>query len=1110
MKPALTVLACAALSAAALAQQPDDRLAREFQSPPDSAKPRTWWHWTSGNVTHDGITKDLEWMKRVGIGGFQLSDVGAGGGQTVEPKVLFESPLWFQDVKYSAELADKLGLEMSLFSSAGWSETGGAWVKPEQAMKKLVWSETTVEGPQAFSGRLANPPSNNGPFSNLHAGIPRRAPGEPPPPPDPTFYGDSAVIAYRTPADESAPAALHPVATTSGGPIDPAVLLDGDLNTGRPIAAPKGGGSAWIRYEFPQAIAAQAVTIIAPGRGVPFGRFQASEDGVTYRTLVETPGPVLYRAGAFQTYSFPETKARFFRFEMDRAAAVPAGVMSQDETQPAESYRLSEFVVETGARVNRWEEKAGFSFIYDYASSATPAVPAADAIDPSALVDLTGKMDRDGTLHWDVPAGRWTILRMGYSLTGAKNRPAPPNGSGYEADKLSRKWIEDYFHGYFDPIAKDLGPLVGKSVRYMTMDSWEAEYQNWTDDMLADFQRLRGYDPRPYLPALAGRIVGSADQSDRFLWDFRRTLADLFARNHYGTMADLLHQRGMGLYAEASGVSMDIMEDTLLNKSEVDIPMGEFWVHALHPELQYYVDVRGAASAAHAYGKRIVGTESFTGGGYEAPYTLKRIGDYWLTQGVNRFMFHDTAIQPLDTKPGNTMVGTHLNRNMTWAEQAGPYMTYLSRCFDLLQQGLFVADFAYLLPEGVPSSQPFWGGGLKPELPAGYDYDCINTDVLLHRMSVGADGRLLLPDGMSYRVLILPESRKMTPAVAAKIKQLVSGGATIVGPRPLGSPSLAGYPQCDAEVRALANEVWGDLDGVMRNKQYYGRGTVFWGFPLDQVIREINLPKDFDYSRALDSDVDWIHRRDGDLDLYFVVNHTDQVQDLEARFRVAGKEAELWHPDTGAVEPAGYSIAGGLTTVPLHLEKRESVFVVFRHPAAAPTRALPRPERSVLATVEGPWNVSFPPRWGAPTSVVLPALQSWTANADAGVKYFSGTATYTKTVEAPDSWKKSGARVLLDLGDVRDLAQVSVNGHPAGLLWKQPYRLDVTDLLQPGSNRLEIQVTNQWTNRVIGDRLAPEGQKVLTSEPVRAFGRGPTLQDSGLLGPVTFVSQAQQ
>ena len=290
---------------------------------------------------------------------------------------------------------------------------------------------------------------------------------------------------------------------------------------------------------------------------------------------------------------------------------------------------------------------------------------AADSSIPhDGLIDLTSKMTGDGSLDWDVPAGKWTILRMGYSLTGARNRPAPPTGSGLEVDKLSRKDVEAYFHGYTDPLADALGPLVGKSLRYVMMDSWEAGMQNWTDEMLSEFQARRGYDPRPYLPVLTGRVVGSADVSDRFLWDFRRTLADMFAENHYGTMAKLLKQRGIGIYAEAAGVSMEVIEDTLLNKSKVDIPMGEFWVRALHPELQYYVDVRGAASASHVYGKNLVATESFTGGGYEAPFTLKKVGDYWFAQGVNRIVFHTSAHQPLDTKPGNTMVGTHINRNI--------------------------------------------------------------------------------------------------------------------------------------------------------------------------------------------------------------------------------------------------------------------------------------------------------------------------------------------------------------------------------------------------------------------------------------------------------------
>ena len=1102
---ALAVL-CPVLAASAGAQGPVDALAQGFQNPPDSAKPRTWWHWTNGNVSKDGIHKDLEWMHRVGIGGMQLADVGAGGGQTVEPKILFGHPEWFDAVRYTAGEADRLGLEMSIFSSAGWSETGGPWVKPEQAMKKLVWSETELTGPQAFHGVLPHPPSNNGPFGNL-AGGGRAALGGAP---DPTYYGDSAVVAYRTPADETDMAALHPQATTNAGPVDATVLMDDNLNTSLSVAAPAGGGAAWIQYEFAQPLAARAITIVAPGRGVPFGRILVSDDGASFRTLVELPGPVMYRAATIRTYAFPLTTARFFRLEMDRAAATPAAVMSQEQTLPGDKYALAEFVVHTGARVSHWQEKAGFNFLYEYESSRTPAVPAASAIPAGDVVDLTSKMAKDGTLAWDVPPGKWTILRMGYSLTGAKNRPAPPTGSGYEADKLSRQDVESYFHGYIDPIAKQLGPLFGKSLRYVTMDSWEAENHNWTEEMIAEFQRRRGYDPTPYLPVLVGRVVGSAELSDRFLWDFRRNLADMFADNHYGTMAELLRQKGIGLYAEASGVSMDIMEDTLLNKSKVEIPMGEFWVHALHPELQYYVDVRGAASASHAYGKKLVGTESFTGGGYEAPATLKNIGDYWLAQGVNRFMFHTSAEQPLETKPGNTMVGTHMNRNMTWAEQAKPYMTYLARNFYLLQQGLFVADVAYLLPEGVPSSQPFWGGGLKPELPEGYDYDCINTDVLLHRITLSGAGRMSLPDGMSYRVLVLPQLDRMTPEVARKIRELAAGGVTVVGPRPAHSPSLAGYPQADTEVQTAAAETWGDLDGVMRNKRYFGKGLVFWGLPLAEVLPAVGVTKDFEASRSLDSDYAWIHRRDGDTDIYFIANHTDQARHLEARFRVSGKEAELWHPDTGAIEPASYSIADGRTTVPLHLAQRESVFVIFRHPATAPSRTLPWPVDATLTTVSGPWDVSFPPKWGAPASLTLDNLQSWTANADVGVKYFSGTATYTKTLTEPADWARPGARIFLDLGSVKDLAEVSVNGHATPVLWKPPYRVDVTDLLQPGANQLEVKVTNEWTNRQIGDRLGPPDKRVLTSDPVPAFGRRqPVLNESGLLGPVTLVSETK-
>ena len=1128
----VTAGAIAGLSALALmavAQGPGGVLEQGFKEPPDSAKPRVWWHWTNGNVTKEGITKDLQWMKRVGIGGMHLADVAAGGGQTVAQKIRFGTPEWFDAVHHAAAEAQRLGLEMGIFSSAGWSETGGPWVKPEQAMKKLVWSETNIEGPAHFTGKLPQPPSNNGTFGSLRGlssdrrgrggGAPAKRVGGGP---TQTFYGDSAVIAFRTPADEMTMEQLKPKVTTSGGEIDPAALMDDDLSTSAAITADR-DGVAWVQYEFAQPIKVRAVTLIAPGRGIPFGHIQLSDDGASFRPVVELPGPVQYRAGTVTTYAFRESTARFVRVTMTAAAGQPADVINQPAPQPAGQYRLSEFIVHTAARVDRWEEKAGFNFFYDYRAAPTPSIPGghpghplagrgSSAIQRDDIVDLTSKMDKDGTLHWDVPAGKWTILRLGYSLTGARNRPAPPAGSGLEVDKLNRKYVESYFHGYFDPLEKALGPMFGKSLRYVMMDSWEAGMQNWTDDMIGQFQKRRGYDPTPFLPALAGRVVGSADVSDRFLWDFRRTIADLMAESHDGAMADLLRQKGLGIYGEAEGVSMEMMEDTLLTKSKVEVPMGEFWLGRMHPPPEYYVDVRMAAAAAHVYGKQFAGAESFTGGGYDSPATYKNMADYWFAQGVNRIVFHTSAHQPLDTKPGNTMVGTHFNRNITWAEQAKPLLSYMSRTSYMLSQGLFVADFAYLLDEGVPSSQPFWGAGLQPAPPPGYDYDTVNADVLLNRMSVNSDGRLILPDGMSYRILVLPQSDRMRPELLRKIRDLVLGGATILGPRPVKSPSLqGGYEKADAEVQVLADEIWGDLDGVQRNKHYYGKGLVVWGFPPEQVAGAVNLPKDAEFAGPLDSNVVWIHRRAGDADIYFVANRTDRAEDVAARFRVGGKEAELWHPDSGQIEPAGYAIANGRTTVPLHLAERESVFVVFRRSTETQTRTLPGPVHTVVATVDGAWDVSFPPHLGAPVRIRLATLQPWTASADEGVKYFSGTATCTKTVLAPPNWFRKGSRIVLNLGAVRDIAEVSVNGKALATLWKPPYDVDVTGAIKPGVNTLEIKVTNEWTNRIIGDRFVPAEKRVLASAP-RGFGGngggfgGPqVLADAGLIGPVTVV-----
>jgi hypothetical protein len=911
------------------------------------------------------------------------------------------------------------------------------------------------------------------------------------------------VIAFPALSAETNQQDNLPLITSSKGSINADALLDDDLTTSITINTGNKPGTAWIQFTYTKAIHAKALSI-ASRRGIPFGRLMASDDGTNYDILVTLPGKSGYRGSTVRTYSFPEVTARFFRIELNAAPFRPADVISEITTAPDTAYQLSELKLYTSARVNRWEDKAGFNFLFEYESVASPEN--GDAISQSQIIDLTSKMDSDGTLNWEAPPGKWTIMRFGYSLTGAKNRPAVPSGLGYEADKLSRKHMESYLQGYTTPLIKTLGKLYGSSLQYMLFDSWEAGIQNWTDEMPAEFLKRRGYDLKVFLPALSGRVVESAVVSDHFLWDFRRTLVDMFAENCYGTATDFLHKQGIKTYGEAGGVSLESMEDALLNKKYVDIPMGEFWVKDLHPSSMYYEDVRGAASAGHIYGKNIIAAESFTGGNFESPYTLKKISDYWFTQGINRLVFHTSAHQPLDSKPGNAMVGTHINRNITWAEQATPFVTYLSRNTYLLQKGKYVADIAYMLNEGAPSTMPFWGAGLQPETPDGYQFDYVNADVVVNLMKADSSGRIVLPGGMSYSVLVLPVTNQMTLPVLQKIKELVDNGVTIVGPKPVAAPGLSNYTS-QHRLNNLAKEIWGDLDGISRTRRTVGKGQVFWGMPLTNVMASLKIAPDLAFSKPLDGDLSWIHRKDGETDIYFLVNRSDQPLEYTIRCRVSGKEPELWHSDNGTIESASYKIVGDKTTLSLRLEERESVFVVFNKKTSVSSRSLPVHQYKEFMNIGGQWKINFPEKSGAPASIVSDSLYSWTSHANEGIKYFSGTATYTKSFEVKKDMGKS--KVFLDLGRVGDIAEIVLNGKKLDLLWKAPFRIDVTNALQKGKNQLEIKVTNEWTNRLAGDKDAPADKKVLPYY-INPFGGQYQITESGLMGPVKLLTVADE
>ncbi len=1089
----------------------DDSLVRGFETPPDSAKPRVWWHWINGNITREGITRDLEWMKRVGIGGFQNFDAALGPVKVIDNRLVYMTPEWKETFRYAIDLADRLGLEAAIAGSPGWSESGGPWVQPAQAMKKFVWSETRIAGGAPFHGVLSKPPFTTGPFQNAPViefadvlmGV------KPTPPPE--LYQDTAVVAYRVPAGDVPFAALRPTVTSSAGTIDVPGLSDGDVVKFSALPMAPVGERAWLKIEFAQPQTVRGASLAIAGFKWPFGPqpegpdLESSADGQSFTKVVNIPLTLSEQT----TVSFAPVTARIFRLSFKTPPPEPGG--SPFRPPPPTAHQIAEFVLHTGARVNRFEEKAGFATMPDLSTVPTSAVTPSDVVMKNDVIDLTARMKPDGTLDWTPPAGQWAVVRFGYSLLGIKNHPASPEGTGFEVDKLSAEHVKTYMTTYLDNYQSALGPLMGKrGLQYLISDSWEAGAQNWTENVLPEFQRRRGYDPHPWLPVLIGHIVETAAASDRFLWDFRRTLADMLAEYHYDQITAMLKARGMGHYGESHEGGRAFIGDGMEVKRSNDVPMAAMWTQLPGVNAEQYgynADIRESASVSHLYGQNLVAAESLTaasGAWAWSPATLKPTADKELALGLNRFVLHTSVHQPLiDKGPGLSLgpFGQWFTRNETWAEPAKAWLTYLARSSYMLQQGRFVADVLYFYGEDSNLTAVF--DHSAPAVPATHNFDYINADALLHLLTV-SDGRLATPSGMRYRVLALdPRARQMSLPVLRTLRELAGAGAVIVGQKPTASPSLS---DDDEAFKRVADELWGAGDGAGEHK--VGKGTVLGSGTIGEALNSLHVVADFEYTKSkADSQLLFVHRALADGDAYFVSNRNAWDEAVDATFRVTGKEPEIWHADTGLREPAAFRIADGRTTVPLRLEPWGTVFVVFRKSTTATTRTAPAIDWRTVTTVDGSWDVRFQPDRGAPASVTLPALSSWSDSVDPGVKYFSGTATYSKTIDVPQTWLGSGSRLWLDLGEVHELAEVSVNGTPLGIVWKRPYRLDVTTALKPGANTLLLQVTNLWVNRMIGDQQANASRQYTFTVPTFYKADSPLLP-SGLLGPVTVVQAA--
>lgn len=973
-----------------------------FANPPESARPGVYWYFMEGSLSKEGMTKDLESMKRAGIGNVLFIEVNVG---VPRGTVNFLTDEWMSLFKHAVDECRRLGIAMMLGIGPAWTGSGGPWVTPQQSMQQLVSSTLQVTGSETKTIRLPLP-----------------APKKP-------YFGE--------------------------GPFTPELK------------------KSW--KDFYEDVAVLAFP---------------STDGT--KKLADTDETALY-------YRAPYTSG------------------------PSVKPYLASKV--------------------DYEN-----LPASALISKKQIIELTGKIQPDGTLNWKVPDGKWTIMRFGRRNNGATTRPAPVQGLGFESDKFDTAALNVQLKEYLGKILEKIGPQNKDSaggLKTLFMDSWESGSQNWTSNFRQEFLKRRGYDPLPYYPVYAGAIVESLEKSERFLWDLRQTSQELVLEYHAEHIKKYGQLHGLNLVIEP--YDMNPTADLELG-SIADAPAAEFWSKNFGYNSVY--SCIEATSIAHVDGKQIVLAEAFTGvpgeGWKQYPGSMKDQGDWAFATGLNKFYYHTFAHKPFDDslQPGMTMgpYGVHWDRKQTWWPMADAYHRYISRCQFILQKGKAIADILYLTPEGsphvfLPPPSALIGNDTIPDR-RGYNFDGCSPGQLL-KASV-KDNMVIFPGGASYKLLVLPAVKTMTPALLEKISSLIKDGATVIGIPPIKSPGLSGFPDCDQKIQAMAKEVWGGTERpVSQSEHTYGKGKVIWGGALTTlkkdamypeyevtaaVLKQAGTPEDFETSAP----VRYGHRTSNDMDIYFVANRTDKLLTASCMFRTIKGTPELWDPLTGKTRVLReFSSNNGQTTVPLTFDSFQSFFVVFANgKAAASPDKKNFPVDHEVAILNNPWAVSFDPKWGGPEQVTFDHLVDWTTRPEDGIKYYSGIAVYKQGFDFQGAGSVGDKKLYLDLGEVKNLASVKLNGQDLGVVWTAPWRVDITGIVKQKDNYLEIEVANLWPNRLIGDqRLPDDGIKngkwpewLLKGEK-RTSGRytfttyNPYKQESpllksGLMGPVTIQEGA--
>ena len=1061
-----------------------DALYEEFVTPPSIARPLVWWHWMNGNITLEGIRKDLLWMDRAGIAGFHHFDAGLSTPQIVDRRLTYMDEGWKGAFRYAIQLADSLGMEVGIASAPGWSATGGPWVEKKDAMKKLTWREVDIVGGKRIDMDLPAPFDTTGPFQDLGLS----GGGFSAATPDPgKYYEDICVIAVRLPEEEKSLTELGAVVSSSGGTFTVRDLTDGSLSTGGML--PKdGSGYAWIQYSFPEERTFCSLSLVD---GRTRGQWaneeptlttvlQKSSDGVSFSDVVSIPSGGV----AMQTITFSPTTARYFRLKVKNPQAQSMFGFSLDE--PEGSF-IGEFNLFCVPRVNHSEEKSGFAAPHDLHKYFTEV--RGQHKYATGAIDITSSVKR-GRLRWTAPEGRWRVYRFGYSLTGKTNHPAPPEATGLEVDKLDPVAWGKYLHTYLDMYKEASGGLLGKKgIQYMLTDSYEAEQQTWTPAMASEFKKRRGYDLMPYLPVLAGMIVDSPEVSEKFLMDWRMTIGELIAEN-YDLLGKIVKEDyGMkGRYTESHENGRVYVVDGMDVKKGAEFPMSACWVP--NPVggssiTMAQADIRESASTAHIFGQNMVAAESLTAATEpwgHSPRTLKKVADTELASGLNRFVIHESAHQPSDDHvPGVGLMvfGQWFNRHETWAEDAKLWTDYMARSCYLLQQGTYSADILIFYGEDTNVTAEY-GTKLPSFIPRGYSYDFVNPTAVKTLLSVSG-GKITTPSGMQYSLIYLtPNCSRMSLGTLRALEALSQKGAVICGTLPTQCASLGDDPE---EFKEVASRL--------------AKGGV--ALPTLQQCIGGTVP---DLLAPPSDGIRFVHRHLPTAEIYWVNKPSADRKRVTLSIKGTGRKPEVWHPDTGERENVQYRMENGRTFVDVDMVEDDALFIVLGTPTDETSRTVPTKQYTPIMQIEGPWKVSFQKGRGAPEGeTTFSSLHSLSEDPSPGIRYFSGTATYTTTFTLEESDKGAA----LDLGDVRELCHVKVNGKEVATLWKPPYRVDLSEVAKVGENTLEVSVTSLWPNRIIGDAVGA-GKKI-TYTHMSFYGADSPLLPSGLLGPVKIEGQ---